>query len=413
MSDQEIIRPLVDRIIELSRRPQEQFKKELWGRHNALAPTGKIPACVTFEGIPSPQWDLVFGGNHLRCKSSLARYIEFYIKRRVWMAENVSDDHVIWAALPVPGVLAGQYDWGVRLQWRRPDAPLGARQVIAPFKDKIALSRLRPPRTELDESATAARLDEASELMDGGLAVYPLYPALGNSPFEYAARMRGMGRLFLDVYDCPQTVHGMMDFITGAMIADHERREERGWINCPVDPSGRYQMVPIFRHIAAYLPADFSQRRPLLADEWAYISAQSASEFGPDTYEEFVHRYGARIAGLFANKTVYYHGCECLDQKLDVLATLPNLRRHHVSPWSSVRLAAERYQGLVNLEVHVHPSRVLLGGSPDDMKTELEGLLAEAGGHPLSLNLSDIHSLGGNPDTLHVWAEIAQELAVR
>ena len=99
-------------------------------------------------------------------------------------------------------------------------------------------------------------------------------------------------------------------------IADHRQREARCWLNCPPDRSGRYQMVPTFRHIAAYLPSGFDMRSPVVSNEWAYVSAQSAFGLGPGMYEEFVHRYHCRIAELFTGKTVYYHGCECLDQKL-------------------------------------------------------------------------------------------------
>ena len=411
MSDSEILRPLVDGIVALSQRPGEDEKKKLWARHNALLPTGKIPVCVTYEGIPGPQWDVVFGRDHLRCEGGLARQIEFDLKRRVWAAENVPDDHVVWPAVLVPAVQASAYDWGVELAWRRSDAELGAKQIVAPFADGVDLSKLRAPRTEVDEEATSARLGEVSRLLGGRLAVCPQYPTLGQSPFEYAVRMRGMERIFLDLYDAPEAVHGMMDFITGAMVEDHRRREEREWVNCPVDPSSRYQMVPRWRHIAACLRHDFD--KPLLRDEWVYVSAQSASGLGPAMYDEFVHRYNCRVAKLYSGGTVYYHGCECLDQKLDIIATLPNLRRHHVSPWSSVRLAAEKYRGSVLLEVHAHPGKVFFGATRDEMRKEVTGLVAAAGGHPVCLNLSDIHSVGGNPGTLRIWAEVAQEAAAR
>jgi hypothetical protein len=170
-------------------------------------------------------------------------------------------------------------------------------------------------------------------------------------------------------------------------------------------------MVPTWRHITAYLGPDFAGRQPLISDEWAYVSAQSASGLGPAMYEEFVHRYNCRIAKLFTAETVYYHGCECLDQKLDIVATLPNLRRHHVSAWSSVSLAAQKYQGTVLLEVTTHPNLVALGASPEEMKLEMGKLVSQAEGHPMNLSITDIHNLGGNPDSLRTWAEAAQTVA--
>jgi hypothetical protein len=161
----------------------------------------------------------------------------------------------------------------------------------------------------------------------------------------------------------------------------------------------------------AYIPPDFEPAEPRLRHEWAYISAQTSSGLSPAMFAEFVHPYNVRLARYFPNQTVYYHGCEKLDHKLDVLATLPNLRRFHVSPWSSVEAAREKFRGNVVLEVHAHPGRVFFGCSPREMKQEVQRLVRAAGGVPLDINLSDIHSVNDDPRLLTRWAEAAQEVA--
>jgi hypothetical protein len=45
------------------------------------------------------------------------------------------------------------------------------------------------------------------------------------------------------------------------------------------------------------------------------------------------------------------------------------------------------------------------------MKEEVERLILAAEGVPLDLNLSDIHSVNGDPRLLTQWAEAAQEVA--
>ena len=413
MSDESILNLLVEKTLELSERPEEESRKELWARHNALQPTDKIPVSLTFENIPDRQWDLMFGQNHLRCISEMGRYIESYLKKRIWIAENVPDDHVVWAAVPVPALYTGNHhQWGIDLSWRSTGEELGSEAIIAPFADKIDLSRLRLPYTEVDEPATSARLDEVTELVGGRLQVYPTYQTLGESPFEFAVEMRGMERIFLDVYDHAELVHAMMHFITDAIVTDHRRREERGWVNCPVDPSGRYQMVPTFRQIAAYLLSDHASRNARVKDERAYVAAQSAEGFGPATYLEFVHQHNCRIAELFPPKSVYYHGCERLDHKLDIIATLPNLGRHHVSAWSSVELAVQKYQGAVVLEVTDHPNMVALAPSREEIRSGLKARVEEADGHPMDLSITDLYNLGGDSNTLRIWAEAAQDAVI-
>jgi len=100
-----------------------------------------------------------------------------------------------------------------------------------------------------------------------------------------------------------------------------------------------------------------------------------------------------------------------LDYKAEIIKRLPNLRRFHVSPWSKVEVIGPILEGKVVMEVHAHPGRVMFASSPEDMRAELRHLVDAAEGRPMDLNLSDIHSLNGNPKTLGVWTRIAQELA--
>jgi hypothetical protein len=130
-------------------------------------------------------------------------------------------------------------------------------------------------------------------------------------------------------------------------------------------------------------------------------------------YERFVHVFNCRLAAFFTKDTVYYHGCEKLDHKLDCLATLPHLRRFHVSPWSSVAAARDKFRGKVVLEAHAHPGKVFFTSTPQDMREEICGLIDAAEGVPLDLNLSDINSVNSRPQTLTQWAMIAQDESTR
>ncbi len=411
-ADVEILRPLVDRALELATDPQQARKKELWARHQALQPTAKIPISVTYEGIPAQEWDLVFGPNHLRCSDPLAQQLEFDLKRRIWVAEKVGDDHIFWPFCWVSAVTEARREWGVPLEWRVPAQELGAKQIIAPFADGIDLSRLTTPEIVVNEEAARAKMARAEELLQGWLRVQILYPHLGYAPFDTAVRMRGMEKLLYDVYDQPQAVHGLMDHITAALEAHHRQREAKGWINCVADRHYQALFSP-WRVHASYLPPDHGQRPPRLADEWAYVTDQTSTGLGPAMYAEFVNRYHIRLASSFTNQTVYYHGCETLDQKMVIIKRLPNLRRIHVSPWSSVAKAVEVFQGRAVMEVHAHPGKVMISSTPQEMRAELRGLIEASQGMPLDLNLSDIHSLNGKPGTLAIWTRVAQELSWR
>ncbi len=412
--DARTLQPLVNKILELSAHPRQEERKKLWAGHHALYATERIPVTVYYEGIPRSQWKFMFGKNYLKTKSALAQRIEFDLKRQLWMAENVPDDHIIWPSVILPAAILQPVRWGVPLKWVGTDEnannPLEARKIIPPFVDQIDVGRLRFTDMVIDKTATSLRVEQANELVESRLHVDVYYSNLGYSPFEVAVKMRGIQNIMYDVIDHPDRVHSLMDFITSAYESHHRGREERGWINCALSADGKYTQVG-FRVHCAFRALDFNLEMPRLADEWAYISAQSSAGFSPELYEEFVHSYNVRLAKNFVNQTVYYHGCECLDRKLNVIAKLPNLRRFHVSPWSSLEVAKEIFQGELILEVHAHPGTVFFSFTREDMRSNLKELVRAAEGVPIDLNLSDIHSFNGDPELLTMWAEEAQRVA--
>ncbi len=411
--DSNILATLAGRIAELAARPGEVLKKELWARHQALLPTEKIPITVNFDGIPEPQWEFILGKDSLRCEGDFSRSIEMMLRRRIWAADNIPDDQIVWPALVIGAVVSRPFDWGVPIEWKDSGVELGAKSIVAPFADGIDVRRVSFSDAEVDEAATQSRVDCASELIKGALPVLVSWPSLGHSPFEVAIEMCGIQGLMLYTMDCPDKVEALMDVITCAYVAHHERRERERRLNVwPMD-GGRYIMPGVWRVNCWCGKKTNEAFQPTLADEWAYISAQSAAGLGPEMFNRFVHVFDCRLARLFTKKTVYFHGCEKLDHKLDVLATLPNLRRLHVSPWSSAAATRDKFHGSVVLEVHAHPGKVFFTSSPDDMRREIRALVDAAEGVPIDLNLSDINTVNGRPETLTTWARVEQEESVR
>ncbi|MCX7030335.1 MAG: hypothetical protein NTU62_09470, partial [Spirochaetes bacterium] len=190
--DQGVLEPLVDRTLQAAGLPVQAERKRLWADHQALQPTEKIPVCVYYEGIPVPQWEAMLGSQPLACRGELARSIELDLRRGLWMAEHVPDDHIVWPSIVVDAVKARPEGWGVPLAWEgsRPgvDDPLEARRIVAPFADGIRLERLAFSDIEVDETETRRRTEAVRELTGGRVTVYVRWPDLGHSPFDIAAR---------------------------------------------------------------------------------------------------------------------------------------------------------------------------------------------------------------------------------
>jgi hypothetical protein len=123
-----------------------------------------------------------------------------------------------------------------------------------------------------------------------------------------------------------------------------------------------------------------------------------------------VQPYNVPLAEIFGK--VYYHGCEDLTLKAEIIRDLPNLREFHVSPWSQVAPIAALMPAHVTLEVHSHPTNVLFIWDAAQMRGELEQLVRDAGDHLFNLKLCDIQTIrddGG--EALRTWASVAREVA--
>ena len=60
--------------------------------------------------------------------------------------------------------------------------------------------------------------------------------------------------------------------------------------------------------------------------------AQIFTSVSPKTTEEFEVRYMSRIFGRFG--AIYYGCCDRLDDRLDIITKMPNIRKISCSPWS-------------------------------------------------------------------------------
>jgi len=410
--DIELLRPLVDRMVELAALPVQAERKKLWADHQALRKTPRAPVSVYYEGIPTPQWKYMLGEDYLRCRDGLARTIELNLRCRLWVARNVPDDHILWPSVWVSYPRVEKQGWGVELAYHDATEELGAWAYDPPFKDGIDIGRLTQPRYEFDDAAGAEAIEKAHGLVEGRLRVNAIYGTMRYRPFDYATDMRGMQDLLMDAALDPENVYALNDFICAACEAHEEQREREGRINVWSEPESPYQEVEMRVH-CAYQEPTLDQRAPKLLDEWTYLHAQTSAGLGPEQYAQFVQPFNERLARYFINHTVYYHGCEPLHLKMPVIARTPNLRRFHVSPWTDLERVVEYFQGRVVLEVHDHPGDAFLCATESQMRERIRSLFERAQGHLMDLNMSDIHTFNRDPALLTQWARLAREESER
>ena len=425
---------LVDRVEEAVADPVYAKRKEMYTRHNRLQKVEKVPVGVHLHRGYRVVWQELIPPDTLISDDPLERDVELQLRQKLFRHDHIPDDEVllptVWInpvrptpAAPVannggrqPGTPRRAVEkgvqaygalsrgearlWGLPFQVQQSGHRGGAYKVDPVIADESDMAALHHPRYEIDPEATRLLLERTEELVGGRIPVKLITDEVGASPSETVVSLMGMEAILYLVIDNPQFIHRMMDFVTEGYITYHREREAAG----AVDAESTWG----FRTHYEELPAGCDSGK--LTSCWWYISAQSLAGLSPAMYADFLQPYHERLAAALADNRVYYHGCEDLGAKMEIIKQLSNLRRFHVSPWTSLESAVERLGDDFVLEVHMSHADVLYTLSQEQIRAKLREIMEIAGGCVFDINLGDIETVRGNPEVLTNWARIAQEV---
>ena len=227
------------------------------------------------------------------------------------------------------------------------DPDTGAFVHIPLLKDSCEewISLPANPALNFDKELHDRRMNVYSGLTGGMFPLFDdLIPLPIGSIFGAASRLRGDAELLMDFRLCPDDVHALMRYLIKAAKIYNPAWEQFMKNDLWRNPPAAFENYPmyIFTSITGLggLPM-------FLAGE-DHISADMFSE---TDYLEFVFPYQKEITPLFPDW--YVHSCGNLSPFYKHIATLPNIRRVHVSPWSRLEDAVEAFGNSVILEIHL------------------------------------------------------------
>ncbi len=141
---------------------------------------------------------------------------------------------------------------------------------------------------------------------------------------------------------------------------------------------------------------------------WALAESQVTVGISPDMFAEFIFPYQKRVMERFG--LTCYGCCEPMDNRIDLVKTVKNLRRVSVSPWANKPIMAEKLGHDYVYSLKVSPTPLSMPSLDEDhVRKELRVQLQAAKGCCLELIMKDNHTLGKNPRNLTRWVEIARE----
>ncbi len=113
---------------------------------------------------------------------------------------------------------------------------------------------------------------------------------------------------------------------------------------------------------------------------------------------------------------MYFGCCERLDQKIDLIRMVPNVRKISITQLADDERAAAQMGG--DFVFSRKPNPAFIAGDtwhPDVVEADLKATLdaTKAHGSPVELIFKGISTVRGKPQRLFEWADIAMRLALQ
>ena len=224
------------------------------------------------------------------------------------------------------------------------------------------------------------------------------------APWDNMIRWWGVQQAMMDLVLKPDLVHAAMDRLVNAYLAMLDQWEN---LNVLSLTEGNYRVGSGGYAYTRAIPQEgFDPDHVRLIDQWGCATAQIFSEVSPEMHEEFALRYERRWLERFG--ITYYGCCEPLHNKLDILKSVPNLRKISMSPWADVDKCIEGTEGKYVLSHKPNPAILAEDNwHPERAREELKRVLEKTRGACVEVILKDISTLREDPQRLWEWADIA------
>jgi len=397
--DKKILRSLAAKVAELSARPLEKEKRQLWHDHNCLKPVRPVVFCDPENG-----WNEIITENQLKCTGELAVKWEMVLRKEIFWGESILDDKVIEQYFEI-GYTYNESDWGVRPKmYGGTDG--GSYVWDAPIKKYTDIDKIKFPTINVDYETTNRTLEVANDVFGDILKVRlrgVWWWTLGLT--FVLVSLRGMDAVMLDMIDKPDFIHSMMKIISEGTLKKLDFLEDNGLLSLNNES---YVGSGGFGYTRELPAKDFNQSKVRTIDMWGFCDSQETIGISPKMFEEFIFPYQLPILKRFGLNC--YGCCEPIDPRWHIIKNAPNLRRVSVSPWANLEKMAEYLEDNYIYSAKLSPTPLAEPVMNKELvRSEIRKALEVSKGCVVELLMKDNNTLGRNPGNVINWVRIAKE----
>ncbi len=400
-NDKTIVRELAKRYMEMATSEKQQEMNRRMQANNDLQ---IVRPPVLLDEIPWYQMD-IDGELTCQCEDPGARGVENFFRIALYRWKYFRADNLF------------EPFWRVRMAYDSTGMGISREENIIrsdefnnivshQYRDVLeaeeALEKVHLPeftlRPDRDEASMNFMTDLLGEVMPVKLCGhdYLYFP-----PWDDISMLRGVEPILIDMYDRPEYLHRIMRKFTDAAIARLDFIEQ----NSHVDPTS------VNLHCTPGMVSGLAEDG--WKATWFRGMAQMFSTVSPEMHDEFEIQYIRPLAERFAY--TYYGCCEPLDNKLDVVKKISNLRKIGVSPWANEEVCGEQIGGDYVYARKPNPAYVAIETDPEVIRKETEKTVqvCQKYGCPCEFVLKDISTVSHRPENLIVWAKTVSEVLDR
>lgn len=392
---------LASEVAQIAATPENKLKKKQWIEHNAMR--DNTPMILAFM---EKSFDEVVPPDSLMIEDPFLRSVERDLKQRLYHAKHLKDDTVFETVYRMRAVYNDHFDWGMNPVKKRSNQDDGSYAIVPCITSEEDVARMKSLDHDwvFDDAETLRRLELLDELFGKVLPVRPTIPFYTSSLVFQLVPLYGLEELMVDLILEPERIHDIMGFMCDSLLNTFRKMEKENRIisnNTGIFlPSGSFGFSDELK--------DEDEGSFRLSDLWGFADTQEFTEVSARMWREFVLPYQKKLLSEFG--LVYYGCCEKMDQKLDDILTIPNLRKVSISPWSDIHIAEEKIQRKAIYCRKVNPSDVIYCYDENAIRAEMKELKEVSNKCFTEVVLKDLHTCNHHPEHITRWIEIARSV---
>ncbi|MCK5114366.1 MAG: hypothetical protein KAR11_06350 [Phycisphaerae bacterium] len=404
--ERQIVRQLAEQVAEFSKEAENEQIIQRWKDVNALRKPDRSPVWC----LPGGCWEEIIPSNTLVCQDPWLRNIEYKFRKDLHK-HDIGDDTVFapfFSVLPVIDIDPPN-QWGVEVGRHTASEAGGAWGYDPPLKTEADFDKLQMPTFTYNHAKTLRELERTEALLGGAMPVELFYgPGFDSATLGTAAAdLRGLEQVMMDMVVAPKLVHKLMTHMRDAKMRSLDTMEASGLLK--PNNTGYGDILPsLCSDPVGSEPIDGNYT---LANCWCAGNSQEFDQVSPAMWEEFLLEYQKPIFERFGY--VCYGCCENLTKKIDRVLSIPNLRIFVCSAWTNLDIVLDRIETDYCIMWRQKASDVVFPDDTSAIRRELEKGIKRLQGRRYQIVLRELQTLRGHSDRLHVWTDIAKELAVK